>query len=242
MSRIEWTEKTWNPITGCTKVSSGCKNCYAEKMAGRLKAMGVVGYENGFELTLQPGRLGDPFLTTKPSVFFLCSMSDLFHEAVPDDYIGRVMDTISMAKRHDFQVLTKRADRMVKYFKTRTVPSNLWLGVSVENQGDGLPRIEQLRMIYHAQTRFISCEPLLGDLQGVDLSGIDWVIVGGESGPGARPMKPAWARIVRDAAVKQGALFFFKQWGAWGPDGKRRSKKANGRELDGEIWDEKPFA
>lgn len=236
---IEWTELSWNPTTGCTKVSPGCENCYAETMARRLKAMGVKGYENGFTLTLQPDRLNEPLSRRKPSLYFVNSMSDLFHEDVPDIYITDVLSIISKANCHTFQILTKRAKRMVKFFKNNTLPKNLWMGVTVENKKHGLPRIEHLRQI-NASTRFISMEPLLEDLGNIDLSGIDWVIVGGESGAMARPMKPTWVINIKEQCGKQGSIFFFKQWGRWGSDGIKRSKKANGRVLLGRTWDNKP--
>jgi protein gp37 len=236
---IEWTELSWNPTTGCTKVSPGCKNCYAETMARRLKAMGLKGYENGFTLTLQPDRLNEPLCRKKSSMYFVNSMSDLFHQGVPDQYIKKVLSVISKANWHTFQILTKRAKRMSQFFKNNSIPKNLWVGVTVENKKHGLPRIECLRQI-NASTRFISMEPLLEDLGLIDLSDINWVIVGGESGTKARPMKPAWAINIKDQCKKQGSIFFFKQWGLWGSDGIKRSKKANGRLLLGRIWDSKP--
>lgn len=239
LSRIEWTEQTWNPTVGCTKVSPGCKNCYAETMARRLRAMGVKGYENGFRLSLMPGRLTEPLLRSKPTVYFVNSMSDLFHEKVPFEYIDQVFDVVAKAPQHTFQVLTKRADRMVAYFNDRTVPSNAWLGVSVENKKHGLPRIGLLRGI-NARIRFLSIEPLLEDVGRLDLSGIHWVIVGGESGVRARPMQLKWVDNIRRQCENAEVAFFFKQWGAWGPDGQKRSKKANGRKLAGEIWDAMP--
>ena len=238
-SRIEWTEQTWNPTAGCTKVSPGCKHCYAETMANRLQAMGVQGYENGFALTLVPERLEQPLTRRKPTVYFVNSMSDLFHEAIPDGYIDRVIDVIAKSPQHTFQILTKRAERMAAYFSTRPVPPNAWLGVSVEDRQHGLPRIEHLRRI-EAQVRFLSAEPLLGDLGKLDLRGMHWVIVGGESGPKARPMNKAWAESIQQQCRDQDVAFFFKQWGGWGADGKKRSKKQNGREFAGRTWDEMP--
>lgn len=238
-SRIEWTEQTWNPTVGCTKVSPGCKNCYAETMARRLRAMGVKGYENGFRLSLMPGRLTEPLQRNKPTVYFVNSMSDLFHDRVPFEYIDRVFEVIHKASRHTFQVLTKRADRMAAYFDTRRVPSNAWLGVSVENKKHGLPRIDLLRTI-NSRIRFLSIEPLLEDLGPLELAGIHWVIVGGESGVRARPMQLDWANNLRRQCAKAEVAFFFKQWGAWGPDGQKRSKKANGRILGGGVWDAMP--
>ena len=236
---IEWTELSWNPTTGCTKVSPGCENCYAEIMARRLKAMGLKGYENGFTLSLQPDRLNEPLTRRKSSMYFVNSMSDLFHKDVPDPYINNVLSVISKANWHTFQILTKRAKRMAQFFNNKTIPKNLWVGITVENKKHGLPRIEHLRQI-SASTRFISMEPLLEDLGLIDLSGINWVIVGGESGAKARPMKPTWAINVKDQCRKQGSIFFFKQWGRWGSDGIKRSKKANGRLFLGRTWDNKP--
>ncbi|MBB3192075.1 DUF5131 family protein [Halomonas cerina] len=240
MSDIEWTEQTWNPVTGCTKVSPGCKHCYAEVMAGRLQAMGARGYENGFALSLMPERLEQPLKRKRPTTYFVNSMSDLFHEGVPDYYIEQVLDVVKKTPRHTYQVLTKRAARLPDFFSSRDVPKNLWLGVSVEDQKYGVPRIEHLRQV-EAAVRFLSAEPLLEDLGDLDLAGIHWVIVGGESGKGARPMRPEWADSIRRQCEEQGVAFFFKQWGGWGQDGKKRSKKANGRELGGRVYDNYPL-
>lgn len=240
-SKIEWTEQTWNPITGCTKVSAGCKYCYAETMAIRLKAMGTSGYENGFNLTLMPDRLEQPLHRKKPTKYFVNSMSDLFHEKVPFAYIDQVLDVIHSTPHHIYQILTKRGDRLERYFKKRSVPQNAWIGVTVENIKHGLKRIDNLRNV-GAHIRFLSVEPLLEDLGDVDLSEIHWVIVGGESGAKAREMKPEWAENVRLQCEKQEVAFFFKQWGGWGADGVKRSKKANGRLLNGRFWDEMPIA
>lgn len=238
-SRIEWTEATWNPTVGCTKISPGCKNCYAEAMAKRLKAMGTPGYENGFKLTVLPDRLEEPLRRKKPTVYFVNSMSDLFHKGVPDSYIEQVFDAIQRCPQHTFQVLTKRADRLAAFFKQRTVPANAWIGVSVEDVKYGVPRIDCLRRV-DARIRFLSVEPLLEDVGNLDLTDIHWVIVGGESGPKARPMKLEWVESIRQQCEEQDVQFFFKQWGGWGADGKRRSKKANGRILDGRTWDDMP--
>ena len=238
-SRIEWTEQTWNPTVGCTKVSPGCKNCYAEGMARRLKTMGLKGYENGFRLSLMPERLAEPLERRKPTVYFVNSMSDLFHEKVPFDYIARVFDAMERAHWHTFQVLTKRAERMAAFCADRRVPPNVWLGVSVENKRHGVPRIGVLRGI-DATIRFLSVEPLLEDVGRLDLTGIHWVIVGGESGARARPMRAEWADNVRRQCLDADVAFFFKQWGAWGADGQKRSKKANGRSLNGQSWDAMP--
>lgn len=239
ISRIEWTEQTWNPAVGCTKISAGCKNCYAETMAKRLKAMGTPGYENGFALQILPDRLEDPVKRKKPTVYFVNSMSDLFHEKIPDAYIEQVFDVIARTPHHTYQILTKRGARMARFFKTRTVPENAWLGVSVENRKHGVPRIDHLRRV-PAKIRFLSVEPLLEDVGELDLTDIHWVIVGGESGPKARPMKEEWADSLRTQCEEQEVAFFFKQWGGWGADGKRRAKHANGRLLNGRTWDEMP--
>lgn len=238
-SDIEWTEQTWNPVTGCTKVSPGCKHCYAEVMARRLKAMNAAGYEDGFALRLMPERLEQPLRRRKPTVYFVNSMSDLFHEDVPDEYIDRVMEVITKTPQHTYQILTKRAERIRDYFSSRPVPPNVWLGVSVEDRKYGLPRIPYLRSVA-AKVRFLSVEPLLEDLGEFDLSGIDWVIVGGESGYKARPMKMEWVRNVQAECDAAQVPFFFKQWGVWGEDGVKRSKKANGRLLDGQLYEEYP--
>lgn len=238
-TKIEWTEMTWNPTVGCTKISPGCKNCYAEKMAERLRAMRAPGYENGFELTLLPKRLDDPLGRKKPTVYFVNSMSDLFHEGVPFDYIDLVFEVIAKAHWHTFQILTKRADRMAEYFQSRVVPANAWLGVSVEDRKYGLPRINYLRTV-NATVRFLSVEPLLEDLGEMDLHNIHWVIVGGESGPKARPMRQEWVESIQEQCEEQHAAFFFKQWGGWGADGKRRAKKSNGRLINGRTYDEMP--
>ena len=241
MSGIEWTEKTWNPVTGCTKVSAGCKNCYAETMARRLKAIGVNGYERGFEVACHENRLDMPLQRKKQTVFFVNSMSDLFHPKVSFSFIDKVMDTISRTPQHSYQILTKRPAAMKRYFSgARKVPENAWLGVSVENKKHGVPRIEVLADI-PARVRFLSVEPLLEDVGKINLRGIDWVIVGGESGKKARPMKPEWAMNVQRQCNVAGVKFFFKQWGAWGEDGVRRSKHANGRQFEGRVWDEMPL-
>ena len=226
-------------MVGCTKISPGCKYCYAEVMARRLQAIGVRGYENGFRLTLLPDRLAEPLERRKPTVYFVNSMSDLFHEKVPFEYIHRVFDVMARASQHTFQVLSKRAGRMAEYCRSVAVPPNVWLGVSVENRKHGLPRIPILRDI-NAQVRFLSVEPLLEDLGHFDLSGIHWVIVGGESGKKARPMKPEWVENVKHQCDEASVAFFFKQWGTWGADGQKRSKHANGRHFHGQVWDRMP--
>ena len=238
-SKIEWTEQTWNPSTGCTKISPGCKHCYAEVMAHRLQRMKTAGYENGFRLATHHNRLNQPLQRKKPTLYFVNSMSDLFHEKVPFEFIEQVMAAIEQTPQHTYQILTKRAARMEKFFRKRKVPHNAWLGVSVENRKHGLPRIDSLRHI-QAPVRFLSIEPLIEDLGRVNLTGMHWVIVGGESGPNARPMKTEWVtRIQRQCATKKIA-FFFKQWGGWGSDGIKRHKSSNGRLLNGRTWDDKP--
>jgi len=238
---IEWTEQTWNPTTGCTKVSPGCENCYAEVMANRLEAMGVNGYENGFKLSILPERLGEPLKRRKPTTYFVNSMSDLFHNEVPFEFLNQVFDVIRRTPHHTYQILTKRAARMRVYFvdSKRTVPPNVWLGVSVENRKYGIPRVDELRKI-DAKVRFLSVEPLLEELGQIDLSGIHWVIVGGESGPKARPMKYEWVDSLQHQCEQRNVAFFFKQWGGWGADGKKRSKKGNGRVFAGRTWDQMP--
>ncbi len=238
---IEWTEQTWNPAVGCSKISPGCANCYAEVMARRLQAMRVKGYEKGFRLTLLPERLQQPIIRKRPTVYFVNSMSDLFHEEIPDDYLVQVLKIIQQAPQHTFQILTKRAERMEEFFRMRQPPRNAWLGVTVENRVHGLPRLDALRRI-SAYVRFISAEPLLENLAEIDLTGMHWVIVGGESGPKARRMNPEWVANLKRMCDEQGAAFFFKQWGGWGVDGKKGSKKHNGRVLDGRTWDASPLS
>lgn len=239
-SKIEWTEMTWNPTVGCTKISPGCKHCYAETMAYRLQAMGTPGYEDAFKLKLLPERLSEPLRRRQPTIYFVNSMSDLFHEDVPFKYIDQVFSVIQQANQHTFQILTKRAERMAEFFSTRTPPENAWLGVSVEDKKYGVPRIKHLRKI-KATVRFLSAEPLLEDLGKLNLKGIHWVIVGGESGLKARPMEASWADKIRIQCEDSDTAFFFKQWGGWGSDGIKRSKKANGRLLHGKTWDEIPL-
>lgn len=236
---IEWTEQTWNPTTGCTKISPGCKHCYAEVMAKRLKAMGARGYENGFNLSILPERLAQPLMRRKPTTYFVNSMSDLFHNDIPFGFLDQVFDVIKRTPQHTYQILTKRSARMRKYFASRVVPDNVWLGVSVENRKYGLPRVDDLREI-KAGIRFLSVEPLLEDVGEIDLRGIHWVIVGGESGPKARPMKVEWVETIKDQCEQDGVAFFFKQWGGWGADGKKRPKRNNGRLFAGKTWDEMP--
>jgi protein gp37 len=208
-------------------------------MSHRLKTMGVNGYGNGFKLTLLPERLSDPMERRKPTIYFVNSMSDLFHEKIPVTYIKQVFDVMKKAPQHTFQVLTKRADKMVEFFKTYQASTNAWLGATVENKQHGISRIAQLRKV-KAHVRFLSIEPLLEDLGALNLSGIHWVIVGGESGPKARLMKPEWVMNIKRQCEEQNVAFFFKQWGGWGADGKKRAKKENGRLLLGRTWDDTP--
>jgi len=232
-SDIEWTESTWNPVTGCTKVSPGCAHCYAERMARRLQMMGQPNYRNGFAVTTHEHVLPLPLGWKSPQMIFVNSMSDMLHPDVPLAFIRRVFDVMRQARWHTFQVLTKRADRLADLAGTLEWPPNVWMGVSVED-AEFRWRMDLLRQV-PAAVRFVSFEPLLGPVGELNLEGIDWVIVGGESGPGARPMLPSWVINVRDQCVRAGVPFFFKQWG-----GVR--KKAAGRQLDGRIWNEWPVA
>jgi protein gp37 len=230
-SHIEWTHATWNPVTGCTKVSAGCKNCYAERMAIRLKAMGSKRYVNGFLPTLHFDAIDLPKRWRGPRRIFVNSMSDLFHPDVPLAFIELVFETMRECPQHIFQILTKRSERVRAIAPQLKWPSNAWMGVSVEN-ANAFPRINDLRRV-PASVRFLSCEPLIGSLAGIDLKGIHWVIVGGESGAGARPMKPLWVREIQRACRAQDVPFFFKQWG-----GVR--KDLTGRTLGGRTFDEMP--
>lgn len=230
---IEWTNDTWNPVTGCDKCSPGCQNCYAKSMAHRQRGMGRAEYARGFQVTLHPHRLDDPFKCLKSKIIFVCSMGDLFHDDVPVDFIEQVFETMEYAHWHRFQVLTKRAERLAQQAGKLHWSPNISAGVTVENS-DYRGRIDLLRLV-PAAVRFLSLEPLLGPLPAMDLTGIHQVIVGGESGPGARPMDPAWVRDIRNQCQRQRVPFFFKQWG-----GVR--KKAAGRLLDGRTWDEMPAA
>ncbi|MBN1918646.1 MAG: phage Gp37/Gp68 family protein [Verrucomicrobia bacterium] len=230
-SSIEWTESTWNPVTGCTKVSPGCAHCYAERMAKRLKAMGQPNYANGFAVAVHERALELPLRWRKPQTIFVNSMSDLFHSKVPTSFIEKVFDVMGRADWHCFQILTKRSARLREVAARLTWPEHVWIGVSVEAQGY-IDRIDDLRHV-PAAVRFLSIEPLLGPLPVLDLDGIDWVIVGGESGPRARPMEESWVRDVRDQCLDAGVPFFFKQWGGV-------NKKKRGRLLDGRTWDEMP--
>ncbi len=232
-SAIEWTESTWNPLTGCTKISPGCKHCYAERMALRLRAMGQPNYVNGFNLTLHENALELPLRWKKPQVIFVNSMSDLFHKQVPVEFIKRVFGVMNRAHWHQFQILTKRSDRLLALSPELEWGPNIWMGVSVETQNYTF-RIDHLRQT-GAKIKFLSLEPLLGPLPKLNLAGIDWAIVGGESGPGARPLEREWVVDIRNQCKKTKVPFFFKQWGGV-------NKKKAGRELDGRTWDEMPKA
>lgn len=231
LSSIEWTDATWNPVTGCTKISPGCTHCYAERIAHRLQAMEQPRYRSGFKLTLQPDLLEQPLQWKMPKLVFVNSMSDLFHRDVPADYIRRTFEIMRKADWHVFQILTKRADRLVELAPNLPWSPNVWMGVSVENK-DYVWRIQHLREV-PAAIRFLSIEPLLGPIPGLPLDGVDWVIVGGESGPGAREAKPEWIREIRDRCLELDVPFFFKQWGGV-------HKKRQGRTLDGRTWDDMP--
>lgn len=230
-SKIEWTESTWNPLTGCSKVSPGCQNCYAEVMARRLQAKGHPNYRNGFKLTMHEHVLKVPLSWKKPRIVFVNSMSDLFHEDVSVEFIMKTLEVMRQAHWHRFQILTKRAERLAELDKKIIWTPNIWMGVSVENQ-DYTFRIDCLRKT-SACVKFVSFEPLLEPLPRINLKGIDWVIVGGESGPRARPMSAEWVKDIRDQCIKASVSFFFKQWGGV-------NKKKNGRKLEGRTWDEMP--
>ena len=232
-SAIEWTDATWNPVTGCTAISAGCDHCYAETLSARLQNMGVVKYRNGFNVTLHPDALRQPFHWRTPRRVFVNSMSDLFHARVPVDFVVQVWNVMQSCRRHTFQILTKRPERMAHFTAQHPAPPNVWLGTSVED-ARVLGRVNRLREC-RADMRFLSCEPLIGPLTGLDLTGIHWVIVGGESGVGHRWIDPAWVRSLRDQCIEHDVPFFFKQWGGITP-------KARGRELDGRTWDEFPPA
>ena len=233
LSKIEWTETTWNPVTGCTKISHGCKRCYAERMSKRLQAMGMEKYRRGFEVAVHDSVLREPFKWKKPSLVFVNSMSDLFHKAVPLEYVKSVFDVMNQSPRHTFQVLTKRPGRVNQLDSRLSWTPNIWLGTSIESE-KWLRRLDLLKAT-GAHTKFLSLEPLLGPLPELDVSGIDWVIVGGESGPGARPMNAEWVREIRDNCLSSDIPFFFKQWGGV-------FKKRAGRILDDRTWDEMPSA
>jgi protein gp37 len=233
---IEWTDATWNPVTGCTKISAGCDRCYAERFSERFRGTPGHPFEMGFDLTLRPERRDQPLRWRAPRMIFVNSMSDLFHKEVPAEFLARVCETMERAHWHTFQVLTKRSSLMRDFLRRRYRhshgPRHIWFGVSVED-GSKKSRIRHLRET-PAGVRFLSIEPLIGPVGNLDLKGIDWVIVGGESGPGARPMNAAWVREVRDQCISAGVRFFFKQWGGLRP-------KSGGRELDGEVWSQFPY-
>jgi protein gp37 len=232
-SSIEWTESTWNPVTGCTKISPGCDNCYAERMAKRLHAMGQRNYANGFKLTMQPKMLNLPLTWKTPQVIFVNSMSDLFHKDVTTDYILKVFEVMGQASQHVFQVLTKRSNRLMRLSSQLPWAPNIWMGVSVESSAYTF-RIDHLRET-GAHVKFLSLEPLLGSLPNMNLLDVDWAIVGGESGPGARAMQAEWVVDIRDQCLAAGVPFFFKQWGG-------TRKKTTGRLLEGRTWDQMPTA
>jgi protein gp37 len=232
-SAIEWTEATWNPVSGCTKVSPGCAHCYAQTFAERWRGIAGHPYEQGFDLRLWPNRLDQPLRWKRPRAIFVNSMGDLFHEAIPDSFIQQVFDVMRRADWHIFQVLTKRHERLAAFADHLDWPPNVWMGVSIENRRF-VHRADYLRTVPSA-VRFISAEPLLGPLEGLDLTDIDWLIAGGESGPRHRLVRPAWIRDLRDRSLAEGVAFFFKQWGGSRP-------KAGGRLLDGRTWDQMPEA
>ncbi len=232
-SKIEWTECTWNPVTGCTKISAGCQNCYAERMSKRLKAMGQSNYRNGFDVTLHPHALKIPLMWQQPRTIFVNSMSDLFHQKVPTKFIQKIFEVMRQTPQHQYQILTKRSNRLAKLNEKLDWPQNVYMGVTVEEAKYSF-RIDHLRQT-SAVVKFLSLEPLLGPMPRFNLDGIDWAIVGGESGPGARPMDYKWAANVRDHCIAADVPFFFKQWGGV-------NKKKAGRLLDGRIWDQLPLA
>ena len=231
LSAIEWTDVTWNPVTGCTKISHGCKHCYAERMAKRLRKMGVEKYREGFSVSAHESTLDEPMKWKQPRLVFVNSMSDLFHKSVPAVFIERVFDVMGRAPQHRFQVLTKRPNRVAQMNDRLCWMPNIWLGVSIESER-WISRLSTLKETA-AHVKFLSLEPLLGPLPDIDLDGIDWVIVGGESGPGARPMEADWVRDIRDQCTTGGVPFFFKQWGGV-------FKKRTGRTLDNRMWDQMP--
>ena len=237
-TKIEWTEATWNPSIGCTKISDGCAHCYAEVMAKRLQAMGNKDYKDGFVFKILPERLNEPKKTARPTRFFVNSMSDLFHDNMPYNYLDKIFEVISLTPQHTYQILTKHEKNMFDYFSKRVVPKNVWLGVTVEN-GKYKHRIDYLKQI-EASIRFISFEPLIGPIGELDLSSIHWCIVGGESGPKARLIKKDWIIEIFEHCKEQNVSFFFKQWGTWGSDGIKRNKKLNGKVFLGKKWNEYP--
>ncbi len=232
-SSIEWTECTWNPVSGCTKISPGCAHCYAERMAKRLQAMGQYRYRNGFKVTVHPEAIEEPYQWKKPRVVFVNSMSDLFHEDIPANYIQSIFEVMNNTPRHTYQILTKRSERLAELAPILNWSENIWMGVTVENNRY-LHRVDHLRQV-EAHIRFLSLEPLLGPLDELNLHRINWVIVGGESGPNARPIKEEWVLTIKNKCIFSDVPFFFKQWGGF-------NKKKNGRMLEGRQWDELPDA
>ena len=241
-TKISWTEETWNPITGCTPISTGCQSCYAKSTAQWLQKERKPKYRNGFEVTLHEDVLCEPRQWRDSTLTFICSMSDIFHKDVPFEFIDKIVDVVKSTPWHTYQILTKRAERMAEYFEARTIPSNVWLGVTVEAQSTK-SRINILRGL-KASIRFLSCEPLVEDLGELDLEEIDWVIVGGESVPHAhkkaRQMKEEWVLSIKAQCERQGTLFYFKQWGTWGSDGVARKTENNGEQLNGRLYDARP--
>lgn len=237
-TKIEWTEKVWNPAIGCSKVSAGCKFCYAELFAKRLQAIGIKDYKDGFKFKILPHRLEEPLRIKRPTKFFVNSMSDLFHEEMPFDYLDMIFEIIYKTPQHIYQILTKRDKIMFEYLRNKFLPENVWIGVSVENSSFK-HRINTLRKII-ANVKFISFEPLIGPVGKLNLTGINWVIVGGESGKKARPMKEEWVKEIFEQCIKSEVSFFFKQWGTWGVDNIKRSKYKNGRTFLGKEWNEYP--
>ena len=233
-TKIEWAEAVWNPTIGCNKVSSGCNNCYAEMMARRLQAMRNMDYQDGFKFKMLKERLDEPKKNKKPTLYFVNSMSDLFHEKMEISFLDSIMETIAQTPHHQYQILTKRPHRMREYFINKSIPRNTWLGTTVESY-QVKNRINLIRDL-KATIKWLSCEPLISDLGKLNLNGIDWVIVGGESGVNARPMKKEWAINIRNQCYEQSIAFFFKQWGTWGSDGIRRNKRTNGSLLDGKFY------
>jgi protein gp37 len=237
-TKIEWSEESWNPITGCDKVSAGCKNCYAARISNNLHGYGVKKYRNGFKVTMHPDSLNEPYLWMFPKIIFVNSMSDLFHSDVPEDFIKKVFEVMNDTLYHTYIILTKRPERLLELNEKLNWTFNIVMGVSVENQ-DVVDRIDDLRKT-DAITKFISFEPLLGPLTGLNVEGVDWVVVGGESGPNARPMKKNWALEILEHCTKLGTPYFFKQWGTWGSDGVKRNRWTNGNELNGRVYNEYP--
>lgn len=231
-TKIEWTESTWNPITGCSEASLGCTNCYAKIMAKRLKAMGNPRYANGFNVTIHEDLFELPLRSKEPRIIFVCSMSDIFHESISFDIIDRIFDIMETANWHIFQVLTKRSSRLLEFSKTRKIPDNVWIGVSLEHESVSY-RLDHLKEI-NAKIKFLSCEPLLGSLNNCDFTGINWIVVGGESGAKARKLDERWVIEIRDKCIDKDIKFFFKQWGGW-------NKKKNGRLLQGKLYSDLPI-